>query len=132
MTIDEFCCTIFNSCILLYINCKRDMKMNENLMNHYRTRLAENLPMLRTKLHMTQEDLAGVLDVSRHTIIGIEHKSRVMTWTTYLAIVYIMQQDKETDLLIKALQLAPQSLNELRSTNSEEEENEASENAETV
>ncbi len=106
--------------------------MNENLMNHYRTRLAENLPMLRTKLHMTQEDLAGVLDVSRHTIIGIEHKSRVMTWTTYLAIVYIMQQDKETDLLIKALQLAPQSLSEIRYNNDEEAENEAAENTETV
>lgn len=81
--------------------------MNEELMQKYRSMLAENLPMLRTKLKMTQEELAKILNVSRHTIIGIENRNRDMTWTTYLALIYIFQRNSETAQLIEVLNLAP-------------------------
>lgn len=81
--------------------------MNEELMQKYRSALAENLPMLRTKLKMTQEELAKILNVSRHTIIGIENRNREMTWTTYLALIYIFQRNSEAAQLIDVLNLAP-------------------------
>ncbi len=81
--------------------------MNEELMTHYRGLLADNLPMLRTKLKMTQEDLASALNISRHTVIGIENHNRNMTWTTYLALVYIFKQNSETEKLLEILNLVP-------------------------
>ncbi|MBP3393126.1 MAG: hypothetical protein J6M38_01295 [Lentisphaeria bacterium] len=81
--------------------------MNEELMNTYRKALAENLPMLRTKLKMTQEELANILDISRHTIIGIETQSRTMTWTTYLSLIYILKKFNETRDMVEILGLVP-------------------------
>lgn len=82
--------------------------MNEELMTQYRCALAENLPMLRAKLKMTQEDLAKILNISRHTIIGIENRSRTMPWTTYLALIFILERFEETKLLVNILHLYPQ------------------------
>ena len=87
--------------------------MNEELMQKYRITLAENLPMLRTKLKMTQEDLAKILNISRHTIIGIENPNRDMTWTTYLALIYIFQKNSETAKLIEILSIAPREFDEM-------------------
>lgn len=86
---------------------EEEPKMNEELMLMYREKLADNLPTLRAKLRMTQEDLAKILNISRHTIIGIENHSRTMTWTTYLAIIYILQRFEETKTLAVALGVTP-------------------------
>lgn len=94
--------------------------MNEELMQKYRTALAENLPMLRTKLKMTQEDLAKILNISRHTIIGIENRNRSMTWTTYLALIYIFQKNSETEKLIEILNIVPIEFDEMLNQNNAE------------
>ena len=87
--------------------------MNEELMTQYRCALADNLPMLRAKLKMTQEDLAKLLNISRHTIIGIENRSRTMPWTTYLALIFILEKFEETSLLVKILHLYPEEFDEV-------------------
>jgi len=76
-------------------------------MSCYRARLADNLPMLRTKLKMTQEELAQLLNVSRHTIIGIENKSRVMPWTTFLALMFLFERFEETRMILHVLKMYP-------------------------
>lgn len=38
-------------------------------------KMADNLPMLRTKLNFTQEEIASMIGVSRHTVISMEIKS---------------------------------------------------------
>ncbi len=86
--------------------------MNEELMSKYRVLMADNLPTLRAKLKMTQEDLAQLLNISRHTIIGIENKSRIMPWTTYLALVFLMERFEETKMLIHVLNLYPKEFEE--------------------
>lgn len=87
--------------------------MNEEIMQQYKNAMAENLPMLRTKLKMTQEDLANILNISRHTIIGIENRNREMTWTTYLALIYIFQKNSETAKLAEILNIVPVEFNEI-------------------
>ena len=42
----------------------------------YANKMAENLPVLRVKLGLNQEDLAGMIGVTRQTISAIENKSR--------------------------------------------------------
>ena len=44
--------------------------------------MTDNLPMLRTRLGMTQEELAEIIGVSRSTVLSIENKKRDMTWNT--------------------------------------------------
>lgn len=89
------------------------MKMTEELMQKYKNALADNLPMLRTKLKLTQESLARMMNISRHTIIGIENRNRDMTWPTYLALIYIFQQNPETAKLLDILNLTPREFDEI-------------------
>ena len=51
--------------------------------------MTENLPMLRTRLGLTQEELADKIGVSRSTILSIENKKREMTWNTFLSLILL-------------------------------------------
>lgn len=65
--------------------------------------MADNLPMLRTKLGFTQEEIAKKIGVSRHTVISIENKKRPMTWNTYLSLVLVFSGNPDTKLLMKVM-----------------------------
>jgi len=71
----------------------------------YMQKMAENLPTLRTKLSMTQEDLAKLIGVSRSTVIFFEKKQRKMTWNTFLSLVLVFSKNSETYKLLKALDI---------------------------
>lgn len=71
----------------------------------YMERMAENLPTLRTKYSMTQEDLANLIGVSRSTIIFFEKKQRQMTWNTFLSLILVFSKNSETLKLLKALDI---------------------------
>ena len=66
-------------------------------------KMAENLPMLRTKLGFTQEDIAQRIGVSRHTVISMENKKRPMTWNTYLSLILFFSGNPDTKLLLKVM-----------------------------
>ena len=66
-------------------------------------KMADNLPTLRTKLSMTQEDLAKLIGVSRSTVIMFEKKQRQMTWNTFLSLILVFSKNSETNILLKAL-----------------------------
>lgn len=60
-----------------------DFKRNEAI-----TVLAQNLPVLRAKLDLSQEELAKKIGVTRQTIINIEKShNKKLSWTTYLALI---------------------------------------------
>ena len=42
----------------------------------YSAKMADNLPVLRAKLGLSQEGLAGIIGITRQTISSIENKSR--------------------------------------------------------
>ena len=67
--------------------------------------MADNLPMLRVRLGLTQSELAEVLGVSRHTIINIENKKREMTWNVFMALVLLFAKNKETEKLLGVLEI---------------------------
>ena len=66
-------------------------------------RMADNLPMLRTKLNFTQDEIAQMIGVSRHTIISIENKKRHMTWNTFLSLILVFSGNPETKVLMQAV-----------------------------
>lgn len=74
-------------------------EMRENLID----RMADNLPVLRKKLRLSQEGLAQIIGTSRHTVMLIETKKRKMTWNTFLSLVLLFDKNEETALLLRAL-----------------------------
>ncbi len=66
-------------------------------------KMTENLPVLRKKLKLSQENLAKFIGSSRYTVMLIETKKRRMTWNTFLSLVLLFDKNKETAVLLRAL-----------------------------
>ncbi len=75
-------------------------------------KMSDNLPMLRAKLGLTQEEIAMTIGVSRHTIISMENKKRPMTWNTFLSLVLVFSGNPETMLLMKVMGIYTEQLEE--------------------
>lgn len=68
-------------------------------------KMTENLPVLRKKLKLSQEDLAQLIGSSRYTVMQIETGKRKMTWNTFLSLVLLFDKNAETALLLRALEI---------------------------
>ncbi len=65
-------------------------------------RMIDELPVLRLKIGMSQDEMASLLDISRQTYSSIENKKRKMTWRLYLSLVLIFYHNELThDFLVK-------------------------------
>lgn len=67
--------------------------------------MTENLPMLRTRLGLTQEDLADKIGLSRSTVVALENRKREMTWNTFLSLVLLFTKNETTNKLLTALDI---------------------------
>ena len=67
--------------------------------------MTDNLPMLRTRLGLTQEELADKIGVSRSTILSIENKKREMTWNTVLSLILLFTKNEATNKLLNVLEI---------------------------
>ena len=54
------------------------------------TNMTDNLAMLRTKLGLTQVQLANLIGVSRHTIMQVENKKAKLSWNTFLSLLLVL------------------------------------------
>jgi DNA-binding XRE family transcriptional regulator len=80
-------------------------------------KMADNLPTLRAKLSLTQEALANLIGVSRSTIIMFEKKQRQMTWNTFLSLILVFSKNKDTYILLKALDIYTEELEKILGDN---------------
>lgn len=78
--------------------------------------MAENLSILRSKLNLSQEDLAHILGVTRQTISSFESGQREMTWSIFLALVLIFFRNEPTKRLLVALYIYTPELNDFLNT----------------
>ena len=76
-------------------------------------KMTENLPVLRKKLKLSQENLAKVIGSSRYTVMLIETKKRRMTWNTFLSLVLLFDKNEETAVLLKALDIYTEDLDKM-------------------
>ena len=65
-------------------------------------RMTDNLPVLRKKLRLSQEELAELIGSSRYTIVSIETRKRKMTWNTFLSLILLFDKNDETAILLRA------------------------------
>lgn len=72
--------------------------------------LAEELPLLRAKAGVPQDDLARLIGISRQTYGTIERKERRMSWSTYLSLVLFFDYNQSTHEMIRNLSAFPTEL----------------------
>jgi len=68
-------------------------------------KMTENLPVLRKKLKLTQEELADIIGSSRHTVMLIESGKRRMTWNTFLSLVLLFEKNESTAVLLRTFEI---------------------------
>lgn len=81
------------------------MEFNSINKEQYVKNMTDNLPMLRAKLGLTQEETAEKIGVSRSTVISIENKKRDMTWNTFLSLVLLFSKNEATEKLLSVLDI---------------------------
>lgn len=62
--------------------------------------LGKELPVLRAKARISQEDIAEKIGISRQTYSSIETGKREMSWTTFLALIAYFQNNESTKKMI--------------------------------
>ena len=78
----------------------------------YIENMTENLPALRAKLGLTQEDAAEKIGVSRVTIAMIETRKREMTWNTFLSLVHLFSRNESTEKMLRIFDIYTDELND--------------------
>jgi len=73
--------------------------------------MADNLAMLRTKLGLTQVQLANLIGVSRHTIMQVENKKAKLSRNTFLSLLLVFIKNPESDRLLNILEIYTDELN---------------------
>lgn len=72
--------------------------------------LTEELPSLRAKIGITQEELCDIVGISRQTYSSIETKKRKMSWNIYLSLILFFTHNEKTAPVIDLIGAFPESL----------------------
>ena len=72
--------------------------------------LRNELPVLRAKARVSQEDIANKIGISRQTYSSIETGKREMSWTTFLALIAFFQNTESTKQMLNSIEGLSQEL----------------------
>lgn len=75
--------------------------------------LTDELPALRAKLGLSQDELSNIIGISRQTYSGIENKKRKMSWNTFLSLILLFGYNDKTAAYINAVGVFPPPLKEI-------------------
>ncbi len=78
--------------------------------DRYIDALTDELPILRAKADISQEDLAKIIGISRQNYGWIERKDRKMSWNTYLSLIFFFDYNQSTHKMIRAIPAFPTEL----------------------
>lgn len=90
-------------------------KIDENLKELAIENMIKNLNVLRTMLHLSQAELAELIGMGRQNLVSIENRKRKMTWSTFLSLLFVFSQNKETSGLLEIFGIYPKELKEIYS-----------------
>lgn len=79
--------------------------------------LTDELPVLRAKIGISQDDISSIIGISRQTYSAIETKKRKMSWNTFLSLILFYGYNEKTTNLVEAIGAFPPSLRKTLSLN---------------
>ena len=82
--------------------------------------LTDELPMLRAKIAITQEELCGIIGISRQTYSSIETKKKKMSWNIFLSLIMFFTYNENTASIIESIGVFPNELRETLNINNRE------------
>ena len=91
------------ACRMIYPEDKREVVIDI---------LTEELPLLRAKLGISQENLCDIVGISRQTYSGIETKKKKMSWSVFLALLMLFTNNEKTAPIIELIGAYPEELND--------------------
>ena len=92
------------------LNSLKPLSISEEERNQLINQLVNELPVLRTKLGISQDEMAGLLGISRQTYSTIETKRRKMSWTHFLSLILIFDNSEQTHDYIRKSGFFPQKI----------------------
>lgn len=87
------------------INAKWHISEDEK--DRYIKALASELPALRAKTGVPQDELAKIIGVSRQTYGAIERNVRQMSWSTFLSLILFFDCHQATHKILRSLPAFP-------------------------
>lgn len=81
--------------------------ISEDEKNIYISELTSELPFLRLKAEISQDELAALIGISRQTYGAIERKDRPMGWNTYLSLIFFFDNNAKTHEIIRKTEAFP-------------------------
>lgn len=79
--------------------------------------LTDELPVLRAKLGISQDDISNVVGISRQTYSAIETKKRKMSWNTFLSLILFYGYNENTTDFVEAIGAFPPELKQTLNMN---------------
>lgn len=86
--------------------------------------LTDELPALRAKLGLSQDELSNIIGISRQTYSAIETKKRRMSWNTFLSLILLYGYNEKTSAYVNAVGAFPPSLKEVLNIDNRTKESE--------
>ncbi len=81
--------------------------ISEEEKKKYINALADELPSLRAKVGVPQDELARIIGVSRQTYGDVKRKVRTMSWSTFLSLILFFDFHIATHKLLRSLPAFP-------------------------
>lgn len=84
--------------------------ITEDEKRKYINALAEELPSLRAKVGVPQDELAKIIGVSRQTYGDVERRAKIMSWSTFLSLILFFDGNSATHDFLRSLPAFPYEL----------------------
>lgn len=89
-------------------NEKDSVGMSESDRQELISRFVDELPVLRVKLGVSQDELSSIVGMSRQTYSSMETKRRKMSWSVYLSLVLVFDNNEQTHEMLRNEGLFPE------------------------
>ncbi len=71
------------------------------------------LPILRARIDMTQDEISEIAGLSRQTYSALETRKRKMTWSNFMALFFVFYFNPATRDALERASLSPDKLKEI-------------------
>ena len=72
--------------------------------------MTDNLPALRAKLGLSQDEVSNIIGISRQTYCAIETQKRKMSWSNFISLLFLFWYNEKTQVLVSAIDVFPEEL----------------------